>query len=124
MVGMPRRIRQGRQWSGLYYPRQARGMSRSELVPLAGISKQQLSRLENGQIRLRLDHLKPFAAHLGYTPEQMLLWGRFPGNAAHDSAPNDPRRKERGSRPLREVPELDSRGSTGGTAKRNVRKDG
>ena len=99
-------------------------MSRSELVQLSGISKQQLSRLENGQIRLRLDHLKPFAAHLGYTPEQMLLWGRFPGTETHNSAANDPHRKDLGSAPLREVPELDSRGSTDGAGKRNVRKDG
>jgi transcriptional regulator with XRE-family HTH domain len=56
-------------------------MTRSELVRLSGISKQQLSRLENGQIRLRLDHLKPFAPHLGYTPEQMLLWGHLPGTS-------------------------------------------
>src|ERR1700691_6526694 len=77
---MARKIRQpAKQWTGLYYARQQRGMSRTELVRLSGISKQKLSRLENGQIRLRLDHLKPFAAHLGYTPEQILLWGRFPG---------------------------------------------
>jgi phage repressor protein C with HTH and peptisase S24 domain len=43
------------------------------------VSKQQLSRLENGLIRLRLDHLKPFAKVLDYTPEQILLWGRYPG---------------------------------------------
>ncbi len=54
-------------------------MSRTELVKRSGVSKQQLSRLENGLIRLRLDHLKPFASHLGYTPEQILLWGRYPG---------------------------------------------
>ena len=54
--------------TGLYHARQARGMSRSELVRLSGDSKQQLSRLENGLIRLRLDHLKPFAGPLGYTP--------------------------------------------------------
>ena len=54
-------------------------MSRSELVRLSGVSKQQLSRLENSLIRLRLDHLKPFAGPLGYTPEQILLWGRYPG---------------------------------------------
>jgi transcriptional regulator with XRE-family HTH domain len=52
-------------------------MSRSRLVELSGVSKQQLSRLENGQIRLRLDHLKPFVGPLGYTPEQILLWGRL-----------------------------------------------
>ena len=65
--------------SGLYHARVARKMSRTELVKRSGVSKQQLSRLENSQIRLRLDHLKPFAGPLGYTPEQMLLWGRFPG---------------------------------------------
>ena len=54
-------------------------MSRTELVKRSGVSKQQLSRLENGLIRLRLDHLKPFAKVLGYTPEQILLWGRYPG---------------------------------------------
>src|SRR5208282_2919518 len=76
---MAKRIRSNKQWTGLYHARQARGMSRSELVRLSGISKQQLSRLENGLIRLRLDHLKPFAPHLGYSPEQILLWGRYPG---------------------------------------------
>jgi transcriptional regulator with XRE-family HTH domain len=67
------------QKTGLYYARAARGMSRSELVRRSGVSKQQLSRLENGLIRLRLDHLKPFANALGYSPEQILLWGRYPG---------------------------------------------
>jgi transcriptional regulator with XRE-family HTH domain len=64
--------------TGLYHAREARGMSRSELVKRSGVSKQQFSRLENGLIRLRLDHLKPFAKVLGYTPEQILLWGRYP----------------------------------------------
>jgi transcriptional regulator with XRE-family HTH domain len=81
---MARRIRTAPPKSGLYYAREARGMSRSELVRLSGISKQQLSRLENGQIRLRLDHLKPFAPHLGYSAEQMLLWGRYPGTGGDD----------------------------------------
>jgi transcriptional regulator with XRE-family HTH domain len=76
---MARRAKQTLQKTGLYHARQARGMSRTQLVKLSGISKQQLSRLENGLIRLRLDHLEPYAAHLGYTPEQILLWGRFPG---------------------------------------------
>jgi transcriptional regulator with XRE-family HTH domain len=67
------------QHTGLYYARESRGMSRTELVQRSGISKQQLSRLENGLIRLRLDHLQPFAAILGYSPEQILLWGRYPG---------------------------------------------
>ena len=77
---------------------QARGMCRSELVRRSGVSKQQLSRLENGMIRIRLDHLKPFAAVLGYTPEQMLLWGKYPGTGAAISnqatccAKSDPRR--------------------------------
>jgi len=56
-------------------------MSRSQLVKRSGVSKQQLSRLENGLIRLRLDHLKPFASALGYSAEQILLWGRYPGTA-------------------------------------------
>src|SRR6202035_3401053 len=73
-----RRVKQTRQLSGIYHAREARHMSRTELVEKTGISKQQLSRLENGQIRLRLDHLKPFAAVLGYSPEQILLWGRLP----------------------------------------------
>jgi transcriptional regulator with XRE-family HTH domain len=68
-----------RQKTGLYYAREARGMSRTDLVKRSGISKQQLSRLENGLIRLRLDHLKPFANALGYSPDQILLWGRYPG---------------------------------------------
>lgn len=72
-------------------------MSRSELVRLSGVSKQQLSRLENGQIRLRLDHLKPFAQHLGYSPEQILLWGRLPAVSMPNEA-GAARRKD-GSRP-------------------------
>jgi transcriptional regulator with XRE-family HTH domain len=81
---MTRRIRAAPPKSGLYHAREARRMSRSELVRLSGVSKQQLSRLESGQIRLRLDHLKPFATHLGYSPEQMLLWGRYPGTSGND----------------------------------------
>src|ERR1700761_5821546 len=79
MLGMPRRMKQPPPRSGLYHARESRRMSRSELVRLSGVSKQQLSRLENGLIRLRLDHLKPFAAPLGYSAEQILLWGRYPG---------------------------------------------
>jgi len=56
-------------------------MSRTQLVKRSGVSKQQLSRLENGLIRLRLDHLKPFANALGYSPDQILLWGRYPGTS-------------------------------------------
>ena len=93
-------------------------MSRSELVRLSGVSKQQLSRLEGGQIRMRLDHLKLFAKHLGYTPEQILLWGRYPGTGEGESG--DPREE-----PQRRIPELDTRGDPGsGQAKREVRKDG
>ena len=92
-------------------------MSRSELVRLSGVSKQQLSRLEGGQIRMRLDHLKPFAKHLGYTPEQILLWGRYPGTGEGASSDVE--------EPLRLVPELDTRAdSGGGVSKREVRKDG
>src|ERR1700730_2787489 len=77
------------QRSGLYHAREARGMSRTELVKKSGVSKQQLSRLESGQIRLRLDHLKPFAPHLGYSPEQILLWGRFPISPEHQKNAGD-----------------------------------
>ena len=97
---MARKIRTGRQLTGLYHAREARHMSRSELVRLSGVSKQQLSRLEGGQIRMRLDHLKPFAKHLGYTPEQILLWGRYPGTG-------DGELSEARDEPLRRVPELD-----------------
>src|SRR5215472_1346682 len=82
MAGMGRKILPagpGRTLTGLYYARESRGMSRTELVRLSGVSKQQLSRLENGAVRLRLDHLKPFANALGYSPDQILLWGRYPG---------------------------------------------
>lgn len=76
---MARNAKSALNKTGLYYAREARGMSRTELVKRSGVSKQQLSRLENGLIRLRLDHLKPFANSLGYSPEQILLWGRYPG---------------------------------------------
>ncbi len=79
--------------TGLYYAREARHMSRTELVKRSGVSKQQLSRLENGHIRLRLDHLKPFAGPLGYTPEQILLWGRYPGTGTLPAETGDDRGK-------------------------------
>jgi transcriptional regulator with XRE-family HTH domain len=69
---MARKAKSESKKTGIYRAREARGMSRSELVRRSGISKQQLSRLENGLIRLRLDHL-PFANALGYSPEQILL---------------------------------------------------
>jgi transcriptional regulator with XRE-family HTH domain len=110
---MARRTRSAaRQWTGLYYARQARGMSRTELVKRSGVSKQQLSRLENGLIRLRLDHLKPFASHLGYTPEQILLWGRYPGTGGHTDTHD---RSVDATTEL--VPELDTRAD-------HVRKEG
>src|ERR1700685_1459703 len=115
---MARKIRTGRQLSGLYHAREARHMSRSELVRLSGVSKQQLSRLEGGQIRMRLDHLKPFAKHLGYTPEQILLWGRYPGTGEGESS-------EARDEPLIRVRELGTRGDpSGGVPKREIRKDG
>jgi transcriptional regulator with XRE-family HTH domain len=128
---MARRSKATKQMSGLYHAREARGMSRSELVKRSGISKQQLSRLENGIIRMRLDHLKPFAAVLGYTPEQILLWGKYPGtpgahiessDVLHDDAGHD---EPPGPKPG-QVPELDTRAGLGGggVPAREVRKDG
>jgi len=109
---MAKRIRGTREnKSGLFHAREARHMSRSELVRLSGVSKQQLSRLENNQIRLRLDHLKPFARHLGFTPEQILLWGRYPGTGEGAAE----------AVPLAEVPEIEMRG---GAESREKRKDG
>jgi transcriptional regulator with XRE-family HTH domain len=103
---MARRAKPTRLQTGLYHAREARGMSRTELVKRSGVSKQQLSRLESGQIRLRLDHLKPFASHLGYTPEQILLWGRYPGTA--DATQGQPVVQAAG-----DVQELDLRASQG-----------
>ncbi|MGA8613945.1 MAG: LexA family transcriptional regulator [Xanthobacteraceae bacterium] len=126
---MARKVRPTRQHTGLFYAREARGMSRSELVRLSGVSKQQFSRLENGLVRLRLDHLKPFANALNYTPEQILLWGRYPGTTGHgessdmarDGSDLDPLRGPSGN----QVPELDPRaGMIGGVPPREVRKDG
>jgi transcriptional regulator with XRE-family HTH domain len=79
--GMAGKAKSRQQKTGLFYAREARGMSRTQLVKRSGVSKQQLSRLENGLIRLRLDHLKPFANALGYSPDQILLWGRYPGTS-------------------------------------------
>jgi transcriptional regulator with XRE-family HTH domain len=129
--GMAKRSKSGKQWTGVYYARQARGISRTELVKRSGVSKQQLSRLENGQIRLRLDHLKPFANILGYSPEQILLWGRYPGTGGTHIESSDVLRED-GSHdePLGpavgQVPELDTRAGLGGggVASREVRKDG
>jgi transcriptional regulator with XRE-family HTH domain len=117
--------------TGLFYARESRHMRRTELVKRSGVSKQQLSRLENGHIRLRLDHLKPFASALGYTPEQMLLWGRYPGTTGAHLESSDVLREEGSSdEPLGpafgQVPELDIRAGMGGggVAAREVRKDG
>jgi transcriptional regulator with XRE-family HTH domain len=119
--------------TGLFHARQARGMSRSELVRLSGVSKQQLSRLENGLIRLRLDHLKPFAGPLGYTPEQILLWGRYPGTGgaagshveSSDVLREEAAHEDFGPAPS-QVPELDTRAGLGGGGlpAREVRKEG
>ena len=116
--------------TGLFHAREARHMTRTELVKRSGVSKQQLSRLENGQIRLRLDHLKPFANALGYTPEQMLLWGRYPGTGGHIES-SDVLRDEAGhDEPVGpaagQVPELDTRAGLGGggVPAREMRKDG
>jgi transcriptional regulator with XRE-family HTH domain len=131
---MARRTRPSRQHTGVYYAREARGMSRSELVRRSGISKQQLSRLENGVIRMRLDHLKPFADVLGYSPEQILLWGRYPGTGAgsggHIESSDVLREESPHEEPLGpalgQVPELDIRAGLGGggVASREVRRDG
>jgi transcriptional regulator with XRE-family HTH domain len=131
---MARRTRPSRQHTGVYYAREARGMSRSELVRRSGISKQQLSRLENGVIRMRLDHLKPFADVLGYSPEQILLWGRYPGTGAagggHIESSDVLREESSHEEPLGpalgQVPELDTRAGLGGggVASREVRRDG
>src|ERR1700728_654912 len=129
---MARKNRTGRQLSGLYHAREARHMSRSELVRLSGVSKQQLSRLEGGQIRMRLDHLKPFAKHLGYTPEQILLWGRYPGTMPDDHIESSGvlgAHRERGEpvgQPRGQIPELDTRAGLGGggVPAREVRKEG
>src|ERR1700749_3596749 len=103
--------------TGLYYAREARRMSRSELVRRSGVSKQQLSRLENGLIRLRLDHLKPFANALGYTPDQIVLGGRYPGTGDHiessDVLGDDGPRESIGPAPG-QIPELDTRAGLGG----------
>jgi transcriptional regulator with XRE-family HTH domain len=128
---MARKSRSTRQMTGVYHAREARGMSRSELVKRSGISKQQLSRLENGHIRLRLDHLKPFATVLGYTPEQILLWGRYPGTPGAHIESSDVLREEPaldepfGPSPG-QVPELDTRAGLGGGGipAREMRKDG
>jgi transcriptional regulator with XRE-family HTH domain len=131
---MPRRIKPSKHFTGLYYAREARGMSRSELVRLSGISKQQLSRLEGGQIRLRLDHLKPFANALGYSPEQILLWGRYPGTpgagSGHIESSDVLREEARHEEPLGpppgQVQELDTRAGMGGggVPAHEVRREG
>ena len=81
---------------------------------------------------MRLDHLKPFANVLGYTPEQMLLWGRYPGtggarisNQATCCA-RKPRHDEPLGPALGQVPELDTRAGLGGGGMpaREMRKDG
>ena len=106
------------QKTGLHHAREARGLSRSELVKRSGVSKQQLSRLENGLIRLRLDHLKRFANALGYSPDQILLWGRYPGTSEAQI-----QGEARGA--SEHVPELASRSEAGSDySKLRKRKEG
>ncbi len=118
---MARKAASRPQKTGLYYAREARHMSRTELVKRSGISKQQLSRLENGLIRLRLDHLKPFANALGYSPEQILLWGRYPGTTEAQT-------KDEAPRPSEQVPEqvseLALRSDSADLSKLKKRKEG
>jgi transcriptional regulator with XRE-family HTH domain len=128
---MARRSKAVPDKTGLFHAREARGMSRTRLVELSGVSKQQLSRLESGQIRLRLDHLKPFAKPLGYSPEQILLWGRYPGTGGSHIESSDVLREEGlHDEPLGpspgQVPELDTRAGLGGggVPAREMRKDG
>jgi transcriptional regulator with XRE-family HTH domain len=128
---MARRSRAAPDKTGLFHAREARGMSRTKLVALSGVSKQQLSRLESGQIRLRLDHLKPFAKYLGYTPEQMLLWGKYPGTGgshieSSDVLRDDGARDEPLGPAAGQVPELETRAGLGGggVPAREVRKEG
>src|SRR6202453_589642 len=124
MSRMPRRTKQPPPRSGLYHAREARRMSRSDLVRLSGVSKQQLSRLENGLIRLRLDHLKRFAGPRGYTPEEILLGGRYPGTTASEASHGEPAHEPLGPAPG-QVPELDLRaGRDGESPARELRKDG
>src|ERR1700722_16437343 len=130
MMRMARKIRGGRQMTGLYHAREARPMSRSDLFRMPGVSRQPVSRLENGPARLRLDPPKPFAKHLGFTADQILLWGRYPGTGSDHIESGDVLRDE-GARaePLGpapgQVPELDTRaGLGGGVPAREVRKDG
>ncbi|HEX3505038.1 MAG TPA: LexA family transcriptional regulator [Xanthobacteraceae bacterium] len=127
---MARRAKQTKQQhTGLFHAREARGMSRSELVRKSGVSKQQLSRLENGLIRLRLDHLKPFVNALGYTADQILLWGRYPGTGDHIES-SDVLRDEGPGESIGpapgQIPELDTRAGLGGggVPAREVRKEG
>lgn len=115
---MARKTKPAEHKTGLYYAREARRMSRSDLVKRSGVSKQQLSRLENGLIRLRLDHLKPFANALGYSPEQILLWGKYPGTAEDQT-------ESEGLRVTEQVPELaSSSDSAADRSKLKKRKEG
>ena len=113
---MARKAKSESKKTGLHHAREARGMSRSELVRRSGVSKQQLSRLENGLIRLRLDHLKPFANALGYSPEQILLWGKYPGTTGDQI-------QVEAIGPSEQIPELASR-SDSERAKLKKRKEG
>ena len=81
---------------------------------------------------MRLDHLKPFAKHLGFTPEQILLWGRYPGTMPDDHIELSDilgAHRERGEPvgpPRGQIPELDTRAGHGGggVPAREVLKDG
>jgi transcriptional regulator with XRE-family HTH domain len=124
---MARKTKPSRQHTGIYYARVKRKMSRTELVRRSGVSKQQLSRLENGLIRMRLDHLEPFAKILDYTPEQILLWGRYPGTGGPIEGGDLPREESSGDEPFGpapgQIPELDPLAKRGSSALQ-VRREG
>ncbi len=106
---MARRTKTAREYTGLHHAREARGLTRSDLVRLSGVSNSNYRALRTARSRLRLDHLKPFASHLGYTPERILLWGRYPG--AGKDALNDRSQPPASpwTPPSATVPELDTR---------------
>jgi len=64
------------------------------------------------------------ASHLGYTPEQILLWGRFPGTGSHIESSDVLREESAQDEPVGpavgQVPELDTAPVSAAAASRHA----
>ncbi len=81
---MARRIAAPKNPTGLYFAREARGMSQDDLAAASKENKAQISKLENGQRKLTKEWAILFGKHLGYHPVEIMFWGELDGTTARE----------------------------------------